>query len=54
MSKKRSIVFDYWKQQAQLYAVDERAQTELAAALLVANAFFASSNTAIERYNQCV
>lgn len=44
--------FRLLEQQAQIYAVDERSQAELAAALLAANTFFASSNTAIERYNQ--
>ncbi|WP_394167282.1 methyl-accepting chemotaxis protein [Photobacterium piscicola] len=44
--------FRLLEQQAQLYAVDSRAKTELTTALSAANAFFASSNTAIERYNQ--
>lgn len=44
--------FRLLEQQAQLYEVDSRAKTELTTALSAANAFFASSNTAIERYNQ--
>ncbi|MEC6797924.1 methyl-accepting chemotaxis protein [Photobacterium sp. S4TG1] len=44
--------FRFLEQQAQLYAVDSRAKTELTTALSAANAFFASSNIAIERYNQ--
>ncbi|MCD9491665.1 HAMP domain-containing protein [Photobacterium phosphoreum] len=50
--KKAEHRFRVLEQQAQIYAVDARAQTELATALLAANTFFASSNTAMERYNQ--
>ncbi|MEC6881926.1 HAMP domain-containing methyl-accepting chemotaxis protein [Photobacterium piscicola] len=44
--------FRLLEQQAQHYAVDSRAKSELATALIAANAFFTSSNTAIERYDQ--
>ena len=44
--------FRLLEQQAQQYAIDARAQNELTSALSAANAFFTSSNIAMERYNQ--